>query len=155
MWSAAYIFKPFKIFRSSCGGGGGSEGDQGGWKVSSGKTTNLQICSKHNFENNLDFIHQVHPQPAFLLICLRQGQRGGREESNQSLPINTKTKTLPLKAKMWVPVQRTAEDMFVDMGDSGPAAQAVQVYFKPFFCSFFGCHKKEHIDSTRSSNNNN
>jgi len=30
------------------------------------------------------------------------------------------------KAKMWVPVQRTAEDMFVDMGDSGPAAQAVQ-----------------------------
>ena len=43
---------------------------------------------------------------------------------------------------MWVPVQRTAEDMFVDMGDSGPAAQAVQVYFKPFFCSFFGCHKK-------------
>ena len=53
---------------------------------------------------------------------------------------------------MWVPVQRTAEDMFVDMGDSGPAAQAVQVYFNPFF---FGCHKKEHIDSTRSSNNNN
>merc|ERR1711963_1361986 len=30
------------------------------------------------------------------------------------------------KAKMWVPVQRTAEDMFVDMGDSGPAAQALQ-----------------------------
>merc|ERR1712012_31664 len=30
------------------------------------------------------------------------------------------------KAKMWVPVERTAEDMFVDMGDSGRAAQAVQ-----------------------------
>merc|ERR1719192_1850728 len=30
------------------------------------------------------------------------------------------------KAKMWVPVQRTAEDMFVDMGDSGPVGQAVQ-----------------------------
>ena len=36
---------------------------------------------------------------------------------------------------MWVPVQRTAEDMFVDMGDSGPVgqtAQAVQVNFNPF-----------------------
>ena len=42
---------------------------------------------------------------------------------------------------MWVPVQRTAEDMFVDMGDSGPAAQAVQVYFNPFLV-FFGCQKK-------------
>ena len=70
------------------------------------------------------------------------------------LPINTKPKTLPLKAKMWVPVQRTAEDMFVDMGDSGPAAQAVQVYFNPFFV-FFWLSKKEHIDSTRSSNKNN
>ena len=51
------------------------------------------------------------------------------------LPINTKPKTLPLKAKMWVPVQRTAEDMFVDMGDSDPVgqtAQAVQVNFNPF-----------------------
>ena len=43
---------------------------------------------------------------------------------------------------MWVPVQRTAEDMFVDMGDSGPAAQVVQVYFNPFFLSFFGVTKK-------------
>ena len=36
---------------------------------------------------------------------------------------------------MWVPVQRTAEDMFVDMGDSDPVgqtAQAVQVNFNPF-----------------------
>ena len=36
---------------------------------------------------------------------------------------------------MWVPVHRTAEDMFVDMGDSDPVgqtAQAVQVNFNPF-----------------------
>ena len=43
---------------------------------------------------------------------------------------------------MWVPVQRTAEDMFVDMGDSGPAAQAVQVYFNPFFVVFLVVTKK-------------
>ena len=49
-----HILKPFKILRSSCGGGGGSEGDQGGWKVSSGKTTNRKIRSKLKFENNLD-----------------------------------------------------------------------------------------------------
>ena len=36
MWTGqAYNLKPFKIFRSSCGRGGGSEGDKGGWKVSS------------------------------------------------------------------------------------------------------------------------
>ena len=43
---------------------------------------------------------------------------------------------------MWVPVQRTAEDMFVDMGDSGPAAQAVQVYFNPFFVVFLVVKKQ-------------
>ena len=36
---------------------------------------------------------------------------------------------------MWVPVQRTAEDMFVDMGDSDPV-QAVQVYI-----NFLGWNK--------------
>ena len=46
------------------------------------------------------------------------------------------------KAKMWVPVQRSAEDMFVDMGTDVAAAavdqvaQAVQVQSSSFFlCS--------------------
>ena len=44
------------------------------------------------------------------------------------------------KAKMWVPVQRSAEDMFVDMGTDVAAAdqvaQAVQVQSSSFLlCS--------------------
>ena len=59
---------------------------------------------------------------------------------------------------MWVPVQRTAEDMFVDMGDSDPVgqtAQAVQVNFNPFLDVNMLMTKKKHIDFARLSNNNN